>query len=518
MINNDTKQRVKEMKIETITDVGTFQELEAFASELLNSSDTANKMLALKIQQRLSQNPNYQDFIKRVEIEQQLEKAETEQKIIKQHEIKQQNASNNIEKKKTDEKRNEIKEKEIDNNFKKMTETQQKIFLEIEKSFAAEHRQALREFALTSGTKDEKKQQNVNLINEVMKKEVLTIENGKVDVKNGVSYDDLTEARKIQNKTTDAAIVAKNPTAALEGVQANTVMGAEQATITVRKKTEDNFYSAFQQSEIGGTQSLTERKDVLLKIKSYLTELKNNDTLQDYEDKITKVKKFGDKAEIESKEKEIQEDLMRKIKDAGIDLNNLDKKEAQNFIEQYNAGQNTKELLNKTLLPHAKDYTVELQQQENKYREYLEKKEKELEKPQIQETKEEQLAEIYASIKTGLIKYNTEAEKDEVLKMSKDMGYTVSKQEIDEYKAKQENANKQEQKQEQKVETEAKEQQQVKKEVEVYDPSVRGQKEKDGTAAEVHKEMVKHHVGNEPQQAADVALVVNNNNNSSGSN
>lgn len=474
MINNEIKQFVRDMKIETISDTSTFQELESIASELLNSDDTGNKLLAMRIKNRLNENPNYQNFIKQTEIEQQLAKTENEQKIAKQQEIRQVNATSNIEKKKAEQKQNETKEKEVIENFKKISETQQKIFLEIEKSFPTEHRQALRNFALTSGTATEKRQQNVDLLNKAVGKNILEIKNGKADVKDGTTYDELSQAIPVQDKITEAAIVAKNTTAALEAVHTRTTIGTEQAVIKTKEK--DEIISLTSQCVIGSDEHNkieTERHSNTLKTKQFLEELKHNQTLKEYDEDLNKIREFGDESEIKAKEKEIAEDFIEKMKKAGIDPEKIDQKIMQDYINHSELNQSSKDLLNNTVLQNAKNYAKHDEDLKNYQENFKKEQNQKIEAAKqvnANKPKEEQLKEIYENGLTGQfgMKYETEEQKNEVIEVAKSQGYSVTKEELNNYVKKQ------------------------REETKLYNQatdSVDARREKDGTAAEAQQEI-----------------------------
>lgn len=111
-ITQEMKNVVRDIKIETISDFGTFQELESFAKELLSSNDTGNKLLALRIQNRLNENPNYQTFINRQKIEEAQITEQKEKEIDKTQHLRQQNATVNVENRKRTENNEKIKENE----------------------------------------------------------------------------------------------------------------------------------------------------------------------------------------------------------------------------------------------------------------------------------------------------------------------------------------------------------------------------------------------------------------------
>lgn len=55
---------LNDINLSTLNDPGMFQELELFAKELMNSSNPAHRFAALKINNRLQENPYYQNYLK----------------------------------------------------------------------------------------------------------------------------------------------------------------------------------------------------------------------------------------------------------------------------------------------------------------------------------------------------------------------------------------------------------------------------------------------------------------------
>lgn len=373
MSANALKEKLKNVQIEKVSDVSVFQELEWLKSELLNSNDDTDKLLAHKIQHSLNNNPNYFDFLKRDQIEElKTDIEKKEEKFKQQQEIRLQNAIVNSERKREEIKQNENRSKEIADNFRKLTETQQKLFLAIEKNFPPEYREDLRTFALTTGTSEEKKEQNVDLINKVMGKEILEIQNGKTDVKEGITYDELSQVIPTQDAIVDAAIVAKNSTAALEGTQIRVNIGAEQAAI---KSKEDNILVFSLNARLGNDKKTIEERHINTeKTIKFIDILKDNKTLERYEEKLNIIKEFGNPDEIKTKEKEIAQDFIDKLKKAEINLNQVDKEKITAYLEQLGSGKQTTELLHNAIVKNAKDYTAYDQQMDEKLQNYLTKK------------------------------------------------------------------------------------------------------------------------------------------------
>lgn len=106
MINN--------INLSTINDVNLFPELENFAHELMNSSNPQHRFTALKINNRLQENPHYQTYLKSDFIEKEIKEEAKEKQYFKAvYQNKEVNAYQNIQAKKKEEKQdkeNSLKE------------------------------------------------------------------------------------------------------------------------------------------------------------------------------------------------------------------------------------------------------------------------------------------------------------------------------------------------------------------------------------------------------------------------
>ena len=91
MINiNEMFNIVKDMKIETLKDNATFQELDSFVSELKNSSNPQHRFMALRLENRLKENQNYQEYRKSIELKtEEKREIDREKKINKEFDEKQ---------------------------------------------------------------------------------------------------------------------------------------------------------------------------------------------------------------------------------------------------------------------------------------------------------------------------------------------------------------------------------------------------------------------------------------------
>ena len=239
MINNEIKQLVRDMKIETVADTGTFQELESIAAELLNSNDTGNKLLAMRIQSRLNENPNYQDFVKRAEIEQEVKQTENDQKIAKQQEIRQVNATANIEHRRREESKTRYEEdKKVVEAFNKLSIEQQKMIIELEKNFKPDVQQELRAFLLD---KEKSTPQNfAQIMNKEIGNDIVKIEKSD-DGKEFITTDEKTktaEATELSEKSEKVADTAFKVGNVDAGVVAASTMDAANVRVATNNTKE----------------------------------------------------------------------------------------------------------------------------------------------------------------------------------------------------------------------------------------------------------------------------------------
>ncbi|KDB45961.1 hypothetical protein KZ424_11155, partial [Glaesserella parasuis] len=101
MINN--------INLSAINDVKLFPELESFAHELMNSSNPQHRFTALKINNRLQENPHYKTYLKSDFIEKEIKEEAKEKQYFKSaYQNKEVNVYQNIQIKKN-KKKNKIK-------------------------------------------------------------------------------------------------------------------------------------------------------------------------------------------------------------------------------------------------------------------------------------------------------------------------------------------------------------------------------------------------------------------------
>ena len=107
-INKDSiLEMINNINLSTINDVNLFPELESFAHELMNSSNPQHRFTALKINNRLQENPHYQTYLKSDVIEKEIKEEEKEKQYFKAaYQNKEVNAYQNIQTKKQEEKQN----------------------------------------------------------------------------------------------------------------------------------------------------------------------------------------------------------------------------------------------------------------------------------------------------------------------------------------------------------------------------------------------------------------------------
>ena len=114
-INKDSiLEMINNINLSTINDVNLFPELENFAHELMNSSNPQHRFTALKINNRLQENPHYQTYLKSDFIEKEIKEEAKEKQYFKAvYQNKEVNAYQNIQAKKKEEKQdkeNSLKE------------------------------------------------------------------------------------------------------------------------------------------------------------------------------------------------------------------------------------------------------------------------------------------------------------------------------------------------------------------------------------------------------------------------
>ena len=113
-INKDSiLEMINNINLSNIDDFSLFQELETFAHELMNSSNPQHRFTALKINNRLQENPHYQTYLKSDSIEKEIKEEVKEKQYFKtSNQYKEMNAYQNIQTKKQEEK------KDKENNLK----------------------------------------------------------------------------------------------------------------------------------------------------------------------------------------------------------------------------------------------------------------------------------------------------------------------------------------------------------------------------------------------------------------
>ena len=114
-INKDSiLEMINNINLSTINDVNLFPELESFANELMNSSNPNHRFTALKINNRLQENPHYQTYLKSDVIEKEIKEEAKEKQYFKAaYQNKEVNAYQNLQTKKKEEKQdkeNSLKE------------------------------------------------------------------------------------------------------------------------------------------------------------------------------------------------------------------------------------------------------------------------------------------------------------------------------------------------------------------------------------------------------------------------
>lgn len=84
---------LNDINLSALNDPGMFQELEVFAKELMNSSNPAHRFAALKINNRLQENPYYQNYLKTELIQKEEIKAATDKRFENAYQAHRENAA-----------------------------------------------------------------------------------------------------------------------------------------------------------------------------------------------------------------------------------------------------------------------------------------------------------------------------------------------------------------------------------------------------------------------------------------
>lgn len=84
---------LNDINLSVLNDPGMFQELEVFAKELMNSSNPAHRFAALKINNRLQENPYYQNYLKTELIQTEEIKAATDKRFENAYQAHRENAA-----------------------------------------------------------------------------------------------------------------------------------------------------------------------------------------------------------------------------------------------------------------------------------------------------------------------------------------------------------------------------------------------------------------------------------------
>lgn len=331
MINNEIKQLVRDMKIETVADTGTFQELESIAAELLNSNDTGNKLLAMRIQSRLNENPNYQDFVKRAEIEQEVKETENDQKIAKQQEIRQMNATANVEHRRREESKARYEEdKKVTEAFNKLSVEQQKMIIELEKNFKPELQQEVRAFLLD---KEKSTPENlVNILNKDAEGEYFKVENGKHITTDESMPTEIAKEQAVKTeKMGDTATQVGNTEAAVNSYKAMDASNVRVATNNTKEAVEKIKYEGDAWTSKDALDNMTEQqKDDYLKgaaVQKFINLDLTEKVLPKHFEKVNKLENAnlseGDKKnKIDGYNENLMKNIEKGLIENKIDLNN----------------------------------------------------------------------------------------------------------------------------------------------------------------------------------------------------
>lgn len=338
--------KIKELalKADTLNDTKSFDFLQNSLTELKNNSNPQLRFLALRIENRLKENQNYNDYVK---TQQEAKKAasntvEEQREQLKEIQKQQINATSaklQQDKKKAEIFKNEQDElkqlkqlndqaaynQKINMIFEQLSVERQNSIKNIENEFKEESRQLVRNFVLDKTQTKEEVGQNLYKIMspEVGNGNVSVNENGYVNFSVNTPPDQLEKAAVQLQDLGNGALDNNNPTAAVGAYS-----GANNATVT--KATQDAQKAA--DIAVNNLQLKTEEGKKAATIGAFLFQLKE-ETFSNYQEQIDKInndKTFTDEEkqeQIEDIKNNLQSDLKSKAKEANIDLNSPEAKE-----------------------------------------------------------------------------------------------------------------------------------------------------------------------------------------------
>lgn len=336
--------KIKELalKADTLNDTKSFDFLQNSLTELKNNSNPQLRFLALKIENRLKENQNYNDYKTQQEVKKVTSNVDEQREQVREAQKQQLNATSakiQQDKKKAEAFKNEQEElkqlkqlndqaaynQKINMIFAQLSIEQQTSIRSLEHEFKEENQQLVRNFVLDKTQTKEEVGQNLYKIMspEVGNGNVSVNENGYVNFSVNTPSDQLEKAAVQLQDLGNVALDNNNPTAAVGAYS-----GANNATVT--KATQDAHKAA--DIAINNLQLKTEEGKKAAIIGAFLFQLKE-ETFSNYQEQIDKInndKTFTDEEkqeQIEDIKNNLQSDLKSKAKEANIDLNSPEAKE-----------------------------------------------------------------------------------------------------------------------------------------------------------------------------------------------
>lgn len=331
-------------KATTLNDIKSFEFLQNVLPELKSSSNPQFRFWALRIENQLKENQNYNDYVK---TQQEAKKTtsnadEGQREQLRETQKQQINATSaklQQDKKKAEVLKNEQEElkqlkqmndqiaynQKINMIFEQLSIERQTLIRNLESEFNEENRQFVRNFVLDKTQTKEEVGQNLYKIMspEVGNGNVSVNENGYVNFSVNTPSDQLEKAAVQLQDLGNVALDNNNPTAAVGAYS-----GANNATVT--KATQDAHKAA--DIAINNLQLKTEEGKKAATIGAFLFQLKE-ETFSNYQEQIDKINNDPEFADEEKQERieeiksNLQSDLKSKAKEANIDLSSPEAKE-----------------------------------------------------------------------------------------------------------------------------------------------------------------------------------------------
>lgn len=329
-------------KATTLNDIKSFEFLQNSLTELKSSSNPKFRFLALRIENQLKENQNYNDYVTQQEVKKAASNTDEHREQLRETQKQQLNATSaklQQDKKKAEAFKNEQEDlkqlkqlndqaaynQKINMIFEQLSIERQTLIRNLESEFKEENRQFVRNFVLDKTQTKEEVGQNLYKIMspEVGNGNVSVNENGYVNFSVNTPSDQLEKAAGQLQDLGNVALDNNNPTAAVGAYS-----GANNATVT--KATQDAQKAA--DIAVNNLQLKTEEGKKAATIGAFLFQLKE-ETFSNYQEQIDKInneKTYTDEEkqeQIEDIKSNLQSDLKSKAKEANIDLNSPETKE-----------------------------------------------------------------------------------------------------------------------------------------------------------------------------------------------